>query len=241
MSIVTKLIPASIKKMLRERWLVPDMFWSLENMKRSGFNPKKIIDIGAYQGEWTNEVIGIFPNASFLMAEAMPGKKDYLDQIVEKYKGKVQYEIGILGSTAGKEVVFHEMETASSVLEEYHNDGVKKVITYTNTLDDLASSKNFEDADFIKLDTQGYELEILKGANKIMTNVQVVLMEVSLLDLHKNVPILSDVITFMKERNFVAFDICSMTRRPLDKALWQTDIIFVKENSSLRADKRWGK
>lgn len=240
MSIITKIIPNSIKKKLRERWLVPDMFWSLENMKRSGFNPKKIIDIGAYQGEWTEEVITIFPNASFLMAEAMPAKKPYLDKVVEKHKN-VQYEIGVLGSSTGKEIVFHEMETASSVLEEYHNDGVKKVITHTNTLDDLAIAKNFLDVDLVKLDTQGYELEILKGADKVMNNVQAVLMEISLLDLHKNVPVLADVIVFMKERNFVAFDICSMTRRPLDKALWQTDIIFVKENSSLRTDKRWGK
>lgn len=240
MSIITKIIPNSIKKKLRERWLVPDMFWSLENMKRSGFNPKKIIDIGAYQGEWTEEVITIFPNASFLMAEAMPAKKPYLDKVVEKHKN-VQYEIGVLGSSTGKEIVFHEMETASSVLEEYHNDGVKKVITHTKTLDDLAVANNFQDVDLIKLDTQGYELEILKGADKVMNNVQAVLMEISLLDLHKNVPVLADVIVFMKERNFVAFDICSMTRRPLDKALWQTDIIFVKENSSLRTDKRWGK
>jgi len=34
--------------------------------------------------------------------------------------------------------------------------------------------------------------------------------------------------------------VCGLTRRPLDQALWQTDMLFVPQQSALRADKRWG-
>jgi hypothetical protein len=38
-------------------------------------------------------------------------------------------------------------------------------------------------------------------------------------------------------RGFVAYDICGLTRRPLDDALWQADLIFVRNDDPLRRDK----
>jgi hypothetical protein len=50
---------------------------------------------------------------------------------------------------------------------------------------------------------------------------------------------LDDLIVFLRDNNFVAYDICGMHRRPLDSALWQADFMFVPRHSYLRADKRW--
>ncbi|MEQ8958462.1 MAG: FkbM family methyltransferase, partial [Coleofasciculus sp. C2-GNP5-27] len=93
--------------------------------------------------------------------------------------------------------------------------------------------------DLLKLDVQGYELEVLKGAEKSLPEIQAILAEINLLDIHQNVPLLADMIAWLDKRNWVAYDICGLTRRPLDKALWQADFIFVPCHSPLRADKRW--
>jgi hypothetical protein len=69
--------------------------------------------------------------------------------------------------------------------------------------------------------------------------MQVVLAEVSLLDIHQNVPLFAEIVAWLNDRDWVAYDICGLTRRPLDKALWQADLIFVPRNSPLRTDKRW--
>ena len=60
-------------------------------------------------------------------------------------------------------------------------------------------------------------------------------MEVSLLRVNEGAPLLADVLQFMGERGFRAYDICSFIRRPLDNALWQSDFIFVRETSPLLA------
>ena len=52
----------------------------------------------------------------------------------------------------------------------------------------------------------------------------------------QNSPQFHDVIFYMKQRGFVAFDIIPGWNRPLDNALGQVDIIFVKENGSFRQD-----
>jgi hypothetical protein len=67
----------------------------------------------------------------------------------------------------------------------------------------------------------------------------VILAEVDLLDLHAGTSLMAEVVAWLNERDFVAYDVCDFVRRPLDKALWQVDMIFVRRNGPLRADKRW--
>jgi hypothetical protein len=40
-------------------------------------------------------------------------------------------------------------------------------------------------------------------------------------------------------RDWIAYNICGLTRRPLDRALRQADFIFVARDSELRQNKRW--
>lgn len=237
MSIVNKLLTGKAKEYLKRKVGVPDMFVSLERLRNLGFNPKQIIDVGAFEGEWTAATSLIFPNAEILMVEAMPQKEAKIRQL--KANPKIDYEIAVLGAADGKEVFFTELETASSVLEEQaanHNRVARK----TSSLNTILTKRNISKVDLIKLDVQGYELEVLAGFDQYIDNTEVILTEASLLEIHKGVPLVRDVINYMGERGFVLYDICSVsTRRPLDNALWQTDLLFVKENSKLRQDKRY--
>lgn len=70
--------------------------------------------------------------------------------------------------------------------------------------------------------------------------MQVILAEISLLDIRQNVPLLAELVNWLDQRNWFAYDICGLTRRPLYQAFWQADFIFVRRDSSLRSDKRWG-
>ena len=99
------------------------------------------------------------------------------------------------------------------------------------TLDSILATDNFPQPDLIKLDVQGYELEVLKGSETALAGAEAVLMEVSIVELYQESPVLHHVTAFMAERGFRAYDICSLLRRPLDRALCQIDIIFVKETS----------
>lgn len=239
MSFLSQLIPNSLKQKVKVKLGVPNMFWSISNLKQNGFNPQQVIDIGAYTGEWTTEVLKIFPKANYLLVEPQESKRESLLTLTNKYSN-IQYSDSLLSSILGNKVVFHEMETASSVLEEHYETNAKKTIKTTQTLDNLLKDKNIQNPDFIKLDTQGYELEILKGSSQALSQAEVVLMEVNLIDIHKNCPLLHEVINFMDRVDFIAYDICSFTRRPFDKALWQVDMLFVKKTSDLLKSKQYG-
>lgn len=229
-------IPSSYIAKLKLRYNVPDMYWSLGNLYCNGFRPNKIIDIGAFEGEWTKEVSRIFPEASFLMLEAQPSKEEKLKVLKSN---KVDYQISLLGPKSGQKAKFYINETVSSALPESAKDNQDFIEIPMCTLDEVLSEKSFTDANFLKLDVQGYELEVLKGAASILNRVEVVLMEVSLLEINQGAPLIKDVINFMDQHSFVCYDICSLIRRPLDKALWQTDLIFVKKDSALLSSKKY--
>ena len=233
------LIPDRWKRALKIRLGAPEMFWSICNLKKNGFYPRTVLDIGAYHGEWTSEAIKVFPDSHFLMIEANPEKEDILASVCKKLQG-VEFEIALLASESNLSKEFNLLENGSSVLEEFNEANGRKICLATSTVDALLGKHSIEKVDFIKIDVQGYELEILRGAERYLETCEVILSEVSLMALHKNCPLLVDVVDFMDRFGYCAYDICSVaTRRPYDMALWQTDIIFVKKNSKLLASKRF--
>ena len=113
------------------------------------------------------------------------------------------------------------------------------VILKTQTVDSLLIEKHFALPDFIKLDVQGHEMEVLKGAKAAMVHAEVCLLEISLFDFGDGTPLLLEMLNFMDSNGFRAYDISQFMRRPLDKLLFQIDMFFVKKDSFLIADKRW--
>lgn len=211
--------------------LYPNLVNSLINLKQIGFNPINIIDIGAYHGEWTAMIKKIFPESSILMIEAQENKGDLLKDVSQQYSPNVFYEIALLSSEDEQEVRFVEMETGSSVFEEsspYERDYTSKKTVTLDTL--LKAYPDFQGTDFLKIDVQGYELEVLRGAKKLLKKVELVLMEVSLIPVNKGCPIMSEVISFMADHDFRVLDFCSQIRRG-DGFLWQIDLLFIKNNS----------
>ena len=123
------------------------------------------------------------------------------------------------------------METGSSVFEEsspYARKRLKKTLITLDAL--LEAYKDFQQLDFLKLDVQGYELEILKGASALLQHTEFVLMETSFIPINQGCPLILEVMAFMDSRGFRTIDFCSQVRRK-DGTLWAADLLFVSIGS----------
>lgn len=233
---------AKLKGIIRQRitrhYDVPAVPLALERLSRRSFVPAHIFDVGAYSGEFAKVCRRIWPHARLTCFEVLPRRVEELEAWCAA-DGNAQIIRYLLGAKVSDAVTFHEMETASSVLEE-HIPQAAPVRSYPmTTIDELVASSNLQPPKFLKLDVQGFEFEILNGAKQTLPGIDAILAEVNLLDIHKGVHLLDDTVSFLRDNDFVAYDICGLHRRPLDSALWQADLIFVPRGSSLRADKRW--
>jgi|SRR5579871_3585464 len=238
-----RVVPRSFKERLKEdlirRLQAPSMELSLKNMRRLGFKPATIIDVGAHVGEWSLEVHEIFPQASILMIEAQESKAPTLDKIVQAQGGKIQRRIAVLGPENRENVPFRECDdapTGSSMLECREQLSFRVVQRRMECLDDVLAGAGIAKPDFLKLDVQGYELEVLKGAPKTLAMAEVVLLEVSTIELYEGAPLFHEVIAFMHSHGYRAHDISTLMRQRSADTLLQVDVIFVRNDSPLIAE-----
>ncbi len=233
------IVKSQIRKYLSRKLELPEISLALERLATLEFQPKLIFDVGAYKGDFAKYCFDIWQGTKVCCFEALEEKVIQLNSLADNNSSLQVFPI-LVGAENKDEVGLHEAETASSVLTEHLTQDFPVKYYPMKTIDSIVE-EFFADSppDFLKIDVQGYELEVLKGAEKSLPQIQVILAEINLLDIHHNVPLLSDVITWLNNRGWVAYDICGLTRRPLDRALWQADIIFVPLNSPLRSDKRW--
>ncbi|QNN43019.1 FkbM family methyltransferase [Pedobacter roseus] len=235
--LISKLIPAKFVQKLRNDLGVPSQRKSLEALKKLGFSPNYVLDIGAYEGNWAIEFNQIFPESKIMMIEGQRQKHEILLQ-KKKLLPNSEVKIALLGAE-NKTVNFNIYDTASSIYKEDNETGALIEEMELQLLDDILLTTAFCKPDFIKIDTQGFELEILKGAAKTLQSAKAVLLEVSFLNIYKGAPLASEVIAFMKKNSFVVYDICSLMRRPYDRALFQSDFLFLQKDFNLRSSTRW--
>lgn len=233
-AILKSIIPHTFKRDVKDHFGVPSLHWTLNNIKRLGYEPKFALDVGAYEGEWALSFTEVFPKAEVLMLEGQSNKKDKLENVC-KQNQKLSFHIALLSAQDGKRIHFYENETASHVTE-IAGQNTKEVIS--ESLDEIIKRKALKYPDFLKLDVQGFEMEILNGGKKCLANVEFCLLEVTMINLG-NTHLVLEVMNYMNSNGFQLYDITQLMRRPFDRALFQSDFLFIKKTSSLIAAKRW--
>lgn len=208
----------------------------LRHLKKLGLNPATVIDVGAAFGDWTRLAHHVFPQARYILIEPLHEYEKSLDELQRGIpNSKIFFKAA--GKDSGAKIILnvHKDLVGSSLFEEVEDAETlvseKRKVSCV-ALDDFADQSSAPL--FIKIDAQGAELDVLNGARKIMQQAEVIILEASFFSALKNAPVFADVISFMKENDFVIYDIAGFNYRPLDGALAQIDAVFVKENSKLR-------
>ena len=115
----------------------------------------------------------------------------------------------MLAAEAGREVIFYEMETGSSLMPERSDVPRVKRRHTTQTLDAIAPVGSDL---FVKIDAQGAELEILAGGEQTLERAALVQLEVAVADYNEGAPTMAEVLRFMDERGFAVIDVAGHTR-----------------------------
>lgn len=235
-------LPDSVHQIVdnrRFRLGMPTMFGSMSNLRRNGFVPGMIIDAGAYEGKWTRGIKAIYPSAPVLMVEANPEKDARLSALQRELGPSVSFERVLLGACSREAVTFYSMETGSSVMPEVTSVPRQAIALDMKTLDEVASKAGVVAPLLMKLDVQGYELEVLRGATRTLESAEVLVLELSLLEYNRGAPLLGQVLAEVGALGFVMYDICGQHRRQSSRALLQVDAIFVRESSGLRTAEKF--
>lgn len=201
-----------------------------------GFHPRTVIDVGVASG--TPELYMAFPDSYFLLIEPLKDFEEDLISILKRYRGS--YVLAAAGSSSGWSIFnVHQNHLSGSSLHKEsmgtEADGHEVTVPIVR-IDDIIKDKQLAGPYLIKVDVQGAELTVLEGAKQVLLEAEVVVLEVSMFEFMKGAPQFYEVISYMNDHGFVAYDIILGWNRPLDNALGQTDIFFVKDKGIFRHD-----
>lgn len=209
---------------------------TLERMRGAGFAPDVVLDVGAAHGTWTQECLRIFPSAHYHLFEPVQHASPHLARLAKAHSN-VTLHAKAVGARDGM-IALHANGDQSSVYTSGEHKGPAIQVPICR-LDTALAVIQSNARVLLKADVQGYEIEVLKGAQGLLMMVEAVLLEVSMRRIYDDIPLAHDMISAMGERGYRIFDICTYSQRPLDRELAQADIMFVRSESRLFGDESW--
>jgi len=206
----------------------------LRKVKSQGLEIKTVYDVGACVGKWTSQMKqSVLFDGDFYLFEGNPVYKDILSQ------QNSFVHIGVL-SNPGRETVnfYNGCDTGDSYYKETtdHYDNRKPITLPCRTLDSVIEENNLPIPEFLKIDTQGSEIDIMAGAKKVMGKADLVYLECPIIEYNKGSPNIFDYLMLMSSYGYIPTDVLEIHRS--EEVLLQIDVMFIKAETK---DRLFGK
>lgn len=227
--IMKKSIKKAVKKLLGKFGISPYVYFTYKynkpfevEKKIFGDNKILIFDIGAYDGRSAIEYIKEFPKAKIFSFE--PTKKSFeklkrnfgenksitiFNTAFSDFKGETDFHINSSGLTNS---LLKLSDTA--INNEIYNlkEETTEKVTVT-TLDSFTKEMNIDKINILKIDVQGAELNVLKGAESLLKNkkIDALFVEVEFLKLYADQPLFHDISSFLYQNDYHLYSLYNIT------------------------------
>jgi len=215
----------------------PKTMAHLRRMRQQGFAPEVVVDVGAATGDWTVSCRRIFPAARYVMIEPLALYRDDL-------RGLVGHRVEHIAVAAGRTrtelpLLLPNLPEGSSFLpsnregDPYFKGSIDVPVVPVDDLDIPFGPT------LLKLDVQGYELEVLAGASRLIERVEVIVAEASMHPFQQRMPLIHELVSQVVQLGFRLYDVADELRWP-SGGLAQVDVVFVADEHPLLDPRWWG-
>ena len=197
-----------------------------------------IFEVGAADGRDCEVYTSMFPKAKVYAFEPLPDSFAKVVKRAETNKAIVPFNLAMT-STKGEATFFKtDLEDASSLLQSRVTgstfDAYQKVVgsiqVKTDTIDNICAANNIERIDILKMDAQGAELEILKGAINMIKagKIKIIYSEIQFIQLYEGAALYHEIAEFLIENNFTLHNFFGFTHNQKGILAWG-DALFVSK------------
>lgn len=202
----------------------------LEYVRDQGLSPRTVFDVGVGRG--TPWLYSAFPDAHHVLIEPQREFEPCLRKICEDYDA----EYHLVGAAASEgQSTMHRREsdlTGSSfrldTAEEAARHGPMQMTDVALPVRPLDSFADRPPPFVLKIDTEGYELNVLQGASQILAQTELLLTEVAVQPRHEGEADLGELSSLLRSHGLRLFDIPVLTQRSVGGPLAYMDVAFAK-------------
>jgi FkbM family methyltransferase len=198
-----------------------------------------VIDVGSNKGQFSLVIRHLFPDAEIHAFEPLENERRIFQSVVtDPVK---QYPMA-LGATSG-EATFYLTSRAdsSSLLRPANAQETAFGVTLSSSttvpvarMSDIIDVSDLSPPVLLKLDVQGGELDVLKGAVDILPLIDSIYTEASFISLYQHQPLAGDITTFLSQHGFIFRGVFNISSAP-DLGPAQADFLFLRSHASLDA------
>jgi FkbM family methyltransferase len=203
----------------------------MRRLKGQGYQPDFVVDVGASHGIWSHTVSQLFPEALFILIDPLisryeqTARNDYLSNIpraklleiaVSNQAGPVSFQVSpdLYGSSLLIPANFRNYET---------------IMVEVKTLDQVASEQPLSGRGILKLDVQCAEHIVLEGAKIFLTQVDLVIAELSMVHHDEKALVFIEMLNLLDQLGFRYYDETGEWRSPIDGTLLQKEVVFIRQ------------
>lgn len=173
-------------------------------------NCKTIIDVGANKGQFALTARKCFPDARIYSFEPLGKPAVIYNKVFAADKNIKLYPYAISDETGETEIHISHREDSSSLLPigETQNEmfpGTYEIGTEKITMKRLVDVLTISDLltpVLLKIDVQGFELNVLKGSVEFFSNIKFIYSECSYIELYKGQALFPEIASFLKEYGY---------------------------------------
>ena len=167
-----------------------------------------IFDVGANVGQSVEGFKKYFPKARMYTFEPSGKAFALLEKKASAYSNVSPYKVA-LGAQSGEMTLFENSSSDMNSFLEMGSGGSGEIIGQTvvpvKTIDQFCLENAITQIDILKIDAQGFDFEVIKGAKEsIFSNkVKLLYFEIIFSEMYKNVPRFSEIYDFLLDHDFV--------------------------------------
>ena len=197
--------------------------------------PQTVFDVGIGYG--TFPLYEAFPNAKFVLVEPLRHYEDTMEEIARKYDCDIFYKAvsdreGLLALTIDTKELERSSFATRTSLTKTENKLEEQEVEVT-TLDKISGQyPDLKRPILIKIDTEGHELKVLRGATSLLQMTEVVIAEVSIAKRFEDSYQFEDLVYFMKEHGFYLLSFLDITHPPGELRPRFADIVFKRQEET---------
>lgn len=200
---------------------------------------RTIVDVGANRGQFLLVAARRFPEATLIAFEPLPGPRDRLRQAMPRRRPVRMFEVALSDRSGQAALHVSRADDSSSLLPITAaqaatfpgTDEVAQLPVRTARLDVVLGLVDLEPPVLLKVDVQGGELAVLKGAAGLLPGIDTVLVECSFAELYEGQPLADAVVRFLTGNGFALHSVGSLSTDKRGRPV-QADFVFERRTAA---------
>lgn len=193
-----------------------------------------VMDVGANRGQFAVLARHLWPDARIASFEPLPGAAAICKSVMAGDQRFTLFEAAVASKSGTSIINVTNEDDSSSLLplgEEhkrlYGSAVSAELPVRTDRMAAFIEPTSCPTSCLMKIDTQGFELEVLKGSDELLPSISHIYAELSFVELYAGQPLASEVISYLDKKNYELAGVFNVAADGSGKPI-QSDMLFAR-------------